>query len=180
MIGFVSADGSIPRKWKYQGLEVVKLHAEWLVCTFLARSRNCIMLWVAIDITWKSNLYGLQKNLYWSVISINIHYQMHLPKITRTPQVIREASIGIVDWLNTSWQKSFIFWDWDIPPIVRNMLSCHMEYFGWPATPHYEYMYQWYHMWVLVDLTVKDLFWLILFIIKHPAKTMHVWPSFRK
>ena len=56
-----------------------------------------------LTLNWKSNLYGYQKNLYWSVIGISIHYQMHLPKIMRTAQVIREAGISIVDQLNTSW-----------------------------------------------------------------------------
>ena len=162
----------------------VKLQAEWSVCTFLARSRNCIMLSVAWH--WKSNLYGYQKNLYWSVISINVHYQMHLPMITRTAQVIWEASISDVDqligWVLVDWNNSLfeigIYYPlcvmclaaiWSIlgDQQLLIVITCFNDTIcGCSRTP--------------VDCTVKVPFGLILFIVKHPAKTMHIWLSFRK
>ena len=170
----------------YQGLEVLNcMQNDWYVHLFgqkqkLHHALGCLTL------NWKSNLYGYQKNLYWSAIGINIHYQMCLPMITRTAQEIWEASISGVDqligWVLVDWSNSLFeigiyhplcvtcsaaMWSILGDRWLFIMITCFNDTIcGCSGTP--------------VDRTVKVPFWLILFIVKHPAKTMHIWLSFRK
>ena len=150
MMGFISWFHPQHMESFYQGLEVL-IKCRMIGIHLLDQKQKLHHALSCLTLNWKSNLYGYQKNLYQSAIGVNIHYQMCLPMITRTAQVIWEASISDADWLigQVLVEGNNSLPEMGYTPIVCNMLGYHMEYSGWLTTLNFNYIFQWYHMWVL-------------------------------
>ena len=162
----------------------VKLHADRSVCTFLARSRNCIMLSVAWH--WIENQICMgTKRIYIDLRSVSIFITkcVYLWSQGQHRQSVKPGGVDrligreLVDWNNSLFEIgiyhplcatcSAAVWGILGDQRLLIMITCFNDTIcGCSGTP--------------VDGSVNVPFWLILFIVKHPAKTMHVWLSFRK